>query len=172
MKFLNVVVFLFLFNQVLLAEESQLLADSTAVISNDSLGVTRYLIQFPEPDFEVVHLIDSMIVSIPLTDGEGVLDGQELDINAMLTEWVGLVVSWTTPWETPGGDVDDFYITGRVDTSTSWLSVDISPLYVALYQGYIYDYGFMVKLADEMAGPLYLPNINQSFITVYSSDLE
>ncbi len=133
MKCLHVVVFLLLFSQALMAEESQLLAESSTVISNDSLGVTRYLIQFPEPDFEIVHLIDSMIVSIPLTDGGGVLDGQELDINAMLTEWVGSVVSWTAPWEMPGGDVDDFYITGTVDTSASWLSVDISPLLRMLY---------------------------------------
>ncbi len=164
MRMIKAIAVFSMVSQILIADELYLTPQSTNVITNDSLSVSRYLLYFPEIDFDIVHLIDSVVISIPLTDCDPLLDDKKIEISTLLTQWNESVVTWTYPWDKPGGDLDEFRVSGVVDISEGMLIFNLSPLYVALYQGYVYDYGYLIRLHNENGVQLYLPYIEESFI--------
>ena len=162
---------LFIFTLSLTAEELTVYPEETAVIQNADATVSRILIHFPALDTSYVNLIDSIIVAIPINGSSQVGPDSTLLMSLVETEWTANTVSWTSPWNRAGGDIQDYFTDGRVIANTDSIRMNVTALFTAIYQGLSDDHGFELHLRRETGeNPLALEDPGQIHLTIFYSE--
>jgi hypothetical protein len=131
-----------------------------AVISNEAdSSEIRVLARFELPEFlrsaDIFYAQVTGKVEIDLAEREGASEVEALPVT---TEWNGATVTWTHPWNTPGGDVDGSFARGCiVRGGTQPIRIDITPLVVEWASGTRPNNGVLIGLSDLFGGIFALP---------------
>lgn len=143
-----------------LALQATLPVDQTAVITNPSVETEkRVLVQYEVPDF----LSSSEILYAQLRGYvDATLDRQQMALKVeavpVHTEWTAGNVSWTSPWNTPGGDTDTGF--GRsflVGEGRQQVRIDVTDLVRQWAAGDRVNLGVLVRASDSFGGTFCLP---------------
>jgi len=123
-----------------------------AMISNpDGEESARALLSFTLPDDYIGKSVKSaklyLPISITITDSSLA----NLAVWPVATAWTPENVSWTDPWNQPGGDVADssYVLFATDDGSSRVIEIDISTIAAAWAQEWYPNYGLLVTLIQE-----------------------
>jgi len=128
------------------ALEVELPLESAHVISSEA-GVSRIVLDFGALEQVRDELVTSAHVRIPLPNRA---PGEDLDLvlYGLSTPWRRTVPTWTSPWRTPGGDLDESasssVITLDARQPVPFLRLDVTHLVRAMLAGEVPANGFIM----------------------------
>ena len=122
------------------AMELQFTATTATTISVPS-GQGRLLLAFPSISALHDEWITDATLTIPIT---GTLSSDvEVEVDAIATSW-GAGATWTSPWQTAGGDRETSVAQTGVLRAGAVTSVDVTDLVRAMTEGEIEEHGFLL----------------------------
>lgn len=145
---------------VSLALQTTLSVDQSAVITNPSVeSEKRVLVQYEVPDFlsssEILYAQLRAYVDATLDRQQAALEVEAVPVH---TEWTAGNVSWTSPWNTPGGDTDThFRRTFLVGEGRQQVRIDVTDLVRQWAAGDRVNLGVLVRASDSFGGTFCLP---------------
>jgi hypothetical protein len=116
------------------------------VTISGGMGGSRVLLDFGSVSALSEELILSARLVVPLS-GNTPLNDVEVNVTGLTTSW-GPGATWTSPWTTPGGDVDRTLmsaVTVRVGTQAALLDVDVTDVIRSMAEGDAPANGLLLK---------------------------
>ena len=140
-----------------IAEEVEFGIPSPTVISSSEGGAVRYLaappVGFPDTTMVIGQAILTLMASVQSEDSVTYASIKAYPIS---TPWSVDNVTWDTPWNSPGGDIDDVnyaaYAMGRPGTQV--IEIDLTDLCMRWADGRLPYYGFLIEIGEATMAPV------------------
>jgi len=142
--------FFILFTGQLWAEESSFEIDSLVTIAPDS-GAAHFLLKpnvnFPDTTMQIDRALLDLWVS-PQTEDTTFI---AIRVYPIISSWSAEAVSWTSPWTTPGGDINETKFAQYIVTlpGEQNIQVDLTDLCMRWADGRIPYYGFLLTISES-----------------------
>jgi hypothetical protein len=130
-----------------------LTAEAPVLIEAPEGAGFRVLVSFADLDRLVGKTVVSARLLLPHL---GVTETLTLEAKAVTRAWDAASVSWSSPWETPGGDFDDglrgsYRVTPDREAARP-VGFNVSTAVRAIADGEVANHGFLIKVSGSSAG--------------------